>query len=387
MRRRRRGSCFGRGLQIFLWVLVILALGPSLVNLPRAWIACRVWDEVPETVPAFADMTTRVAVAKIPEYYRPESKTYLTLPEWYIVYSTEEYAVFLQDHRSGEFPYFKAVGQYWQSYVDVCRVIQGRYPFNGDSQFTLAFIGISFTAENMLKGAYEGTIGRFTEWISSATPTAEEVYAAQVAQEYGEFLHMTPWYFFPFGEKLRGLWNETSLSGPDPLRKWERKFALTIEYGGKLLYGGFTRWGAQATYGGADVEKIYVVTTGVTDDMLNNDLELIQKIDDQKQLIRITRFEYFSDTVPGLTERGLQFIEIAGNDEILFTLIGRQDADYSFDHGQYLFNLPILTHPSTSSGQAGLTRVAIRVRVADIGPFLQELKGKPDIRFEHMYDY
>ena len=380
MRRRRRGSCLGRGLQIFFWVLVVLALTPSLVHLPRAWIACRVWGKVPETVPAFADMTTRIAVAKIPEYYRPESKTYLTLPEWYIVYSTDEYAAFLQNHRSGEFPYFKAVGQYWQSYLDVCSVIKGRYPFNGDSQFTLAFIGISFTAENMLKGAYEGTIGRFTEWISSDTPTEEEVYAAQVAQEYGEFLHTTPWYFFPFGEKLRGLWNETSLSGPDPLRKWERKFALTIEYGGKVLYGGFTRWGAQATYGGADVEKIYAVTTGVTDDMLNDDLEVIQKIDDQKQLIRITRFEYFSDTVPGLTERGVQFIEIAGNDEILFTLLGPQDADYTFEHGEYLFDLPILTQP-------GLTRAAVKVHVADIGAFLQELKDKPDIRFEHMYDY
>lgn len=380
MRRRKRGSCFGLGLKICVWVLVIFALAPSLVNLPRVWIACRVLDEVEETGPTFDDAATQAAVAKIPQYYRPESKTYLTLPEWYIVYSTDEYAAFLRDHRSGEFPYFKAVGQYWQSYVDVCRVIQGRYPFNSDSQFTLAFIGISFTAENMLKGVYEGTISRFTEWISSDTPTAEEVYAAQVAQEYGEFLHMTPWYFFPFGEKLKGLWNETSLWGPDPLRKWERKFALTIEYGGKLLYGGFTKWGAQATYGGADVEKIYAVTTGVTDDMLNDDFEVIQKIDDQKQLIRITRFEYFSDTVPGLTERGVQFIEIAGNDEILFTLLGPQNADYAFEHGKYLFDLPILTRPS-------LTRAAIKVRVADIGPFLQELKSRPDIKFEHMYDY
>jgi hypothetical protein len=380
MDRRRRGSCSGRGFKIFIWALVILALGPSLVNLPRAWMACRVLDKIEETESTSDDEATRAAIGKIPEYYRPESKTYLTLPEWYIVYSTDEYAAFLQDHRSGEFPYFRAVGQYWQSYVDVCHAIQGRYPFNGDSQFTLAFIGISFTAENMLKGAYEGTIGHLTEWISSDTPTEEEVYAARVAQEYGEFLHMTPWYFFPFGEKLKSLWNETSLWGPDPLRKWERKFALTVEYGGKVLYGGFTRWGAQATYGGADVEKIYAVATGVMDDMLSNDLEVIEKIGEQKQLIRITRFEYFSDTLPGLTDRSVQFIEIAGNDEILFTLIGPQGADYTFEHGEYLFNLPIPTQP-------GLARAAIKVRLADIGPFLQELKGKPDIRFEHMYDY
>jgi hypothetical protein len=350
------------------------------VNLPRAWIACRIWDHPPAGEPASDDAAIREAVREIPDYYRPDSKTYLTLPEWYLVYSTDEYANFIATDSSSDFPYFRAVGQYWQSYVDVCNEIRGRYPFNGDSQFTLAFIGLSFTAENMLKGAYEGTIGRITDWISSDTPTEEEVYAAQVAREYGAFMHEIPWYFFPFKEKLQGLWKETSLWGPDPLRKWERKLALTIEYGGKLLYSSFTNLGAQATYGGADVEKIYAVSQGVTNDMLSKDLEVMEEIDGGRQLIRITRFEYFSDTVPGLLERGVRFEEIAGNREILFTLLGPEDADYSFEHGEYLFDLPVLTQP-------GQTRAAIKVRVGDMAQFFEELKGRQDIQFEHMYDY
>jgi hypothetical protein len=379
-KRRRRSGCLSQGIKIFIWAILLFALGPSLWNLPRAWITCRVWEKVPATEATSDDATMREAVQSIPDYYRPESKTYLTLPEWYIVYSTDEYAAFIQEHSSSDFPYFKAVGQYWQSFVDVCGVTKGRYPFNGDSQFTDAFIGISFTAEDMLKGTYEGTIGKVTDWVSSDKPTEEEMYAAKVAKEYGEFLHMTPWYFFPFGEKLKGLWSETSLWGPDPIRKWERKFELTIEYGGKALYGDFTNLGAKAAYGGADVEKIYAFTTGIKDDMLSKDLEVIRKLDEQTQLIRITRFEYFSDTVPGLTERGAQFIEIASNHEILFTLIGPADAKYDFEHGEYLFDLPILTQPK-------LTRVAVKVSVTDIGLFLKELKSRPDIKFEHMYDY
>ena len=367
-----------RGLKIFLIAVLVLALGPSLVNLPRVWVTCRVWEKVPETESTLDDEAMRNAIQKIPDYYRPESKTYLTLPEWYIVYSTDEYGAFLQNNRAGEFPHFKAVGQYWQSYVDVCREIQGRYPFNGDSQFTLAFIGISFTAENMLKGAYEGTLGRFTEWISSDTTTEEEVFAAQVAEEYGEFMHMTPWYFIPFKEKMHEL-GQISWWGPDPLRKWERKLALTIEYGGKVLYAGFTNLGAQATYGGADVEKVYAVGTGVMPDMLNPDLEIVEQAGDL-QLARITRFEVFSEIVPAITADGAQLVEVAGNDEILFTLIGAQEADYTFEHGTYLFDLPVLTQP-------GLTRVAVKVPVADIGPFLQELKDRSDVQFEHMYDY
>jgi hypothetical protein len=374
-RRRRRPGC----LAWFIGIVLLLALGPSLVNLPRAWVACRVWENPPAAASS-SDTAIREAVQDIPDYYRPESKTYLTLPEWYIVYSTDEYADFIADHSSSAFPYFRAVGQYWQSYVDVCNEIRGRYPFNGDSQFTLAFIGLSFTVENMLKGAYEGTIGRLTDWISSETPTEEEVYAARVAEDYGEFLHMTPWYFFPFKETLQGLWNDTSLWGPDPIRKWERKLALTIEYGGKFLYGSLTNLGAQAAYGGADVEKIYAVSEGVTEDMLNTDLEVVEEIAGQRQLIRITRFEYFSDTVPGLLERGVKLIEIAGNDEILITLLGSQDVDYNFEHGEYLFELPILTQP-------GQTRAAIKVPVTDMTQFFEELKGREDIQFEHMYDY
>ena len=375
-RRRRRPGC----LTIFILAVLLIALGPSLVNLPRVWIACRIWDNPPAEEPASDDPAVQVAVRDIPDYYRPESKTYLTLPEWYIVYSTDEYADFIATNSSSDFPYFSAVGQYWQSYVDVCNEIRGRYPFNGDSQFTLAFIGLSFTAENMLKGAYEGTIGRLTDWVSSDTPTEEEIYAARVAQEYGQFMHEIPWYFFPFKETLQGLWNETSLWGPDPIRKWERKFALTIEYGGKFLFGSFTNLGAQATYGGADVEKIYAVTRGVAEEMTSQDLEVVQEIAGERQLIRITRFEYFSDTVPGLLERGVEFIEVAGNDEMLVTLLGTQDADYNFEYGDYLFDLPILTQP-------GQTRSGIKVRVGDLPLFFEELKRREDVRFEHMYDY
>lgn len=369
-----------RGIWIFIGLLLIIALGPSLVNLPRVWVACRVWDTPESAEPTSTDAATRTVTDAIPDYKREEDKTYLTLPEWYIVYSTDEYADFIANDSSSDFPYFKAVGQFWQSYVEVCEEIRGRYPLNGGQHFTDAFIGISFTAENMLKGAYEKTIGRVTDLISSDIPTEEEVFAARVAKEYGAFLHETPWYFFPFKETLQALWSETSMWGPDPIRKWERKLALTVEYGGKILYAGFTNLGAQATYGGADTSKIYAVTEGLTADMASDNLEIKQQIGDNRQLIYITRFEYLSVNAPQLMERGMSFVEIAGNDEILFTVLGPQDTEYNFEHGEYLFDLPILTQP-------GLTRAAIKVRVADMHLFLQELKGKTDMQFEHFYDY
>jgi hypothetical protein len=256
--------------------------------------------------------------------------------------------------------------------------VQGKYPFNNEHQFALGFIGVSFTAENMLKGVYEGTVGRLAEWTASE-PTEEEIYAARVAKEYGEFLHMTPWYFFPFRERLQGLWAETDSWGPNPIRKWERKLSLSAEYGLKILYAGLTRLGAEAAYGGADVEKIYAVTEGLTGEMLSSDLEWMKDIDENRKLIRITRFERFTRLVPGLTENGLRFIEIAGNDEILATVFAPRAEEYSLTYGEPLFDLPVLTDPQR-------TRLAVRVRLEDLRLFLDELEHSP-YQLEHLYDY
>ncbi len=359
--------------------LFLVAIGPSIVGLSRALTACQVWATAQETESALPDEMTRELIQDIPTYARAESNTYLTLPEWYIVYSTDEYAAFIANNPPSQFPYFKSVGQYWDSYVNVCTVIKGKYASNSDYHATLGIIGFSFTAENMIKGMYEMTIGRLAEATSNGEATQEEIYARVVAKEYGEFLHVTPWYLFPFKEKLQGLWNETDNSGPNLIRKWERKIALTLEYGSKMLYGGLLNYAANATYGGPDTSKIYAVTEGVTSDLASADLEII-KDNGQRQLIYITRFEAFTKNVPGLTERGLRFVEIAGNDELLFTLIGPADLDYSFQNGKYLFKLPILTQP-------GLARLAIQVRVADVHLFLEELKSRSDVQFEHIYDY
>lgn len=363
----------------FLIFLLSIALLPSVWGLGKAALICQGWKDVEEAESTPADEKTRSVTSQVTDYARPESQTYLTVPEWYIVYSADEYGAFIQNHSSSDFPYFKAVGQYWQSYYDVCEQVRGKYPNNASAQFVLGFIGVSFTAENMLKGVYEFTLGRVFDWFAKA-PTEEEKFAADVAVEFGAFLHNTPWYLFPFDEKLKELWTETSFWGPGILRKWERKIALTVEYGVKALYGGITRAGSQATYGGPDESKIYAVTNNATNEMASDDFEIIQPIDDTRQLIYITRFEVFSTIVPELMKQGLSFIEIAGNDEIVVTTLGKQDASYDFQYGEYLFDLPILT-------QAGETRAVIKVRVDELHLFLDELENKSDIRFEHIYDY
>lgn len=76
-----------------------------------------------------------------------------------------------QAHLPSGFPYFRAIEQYWST---------------------------SFTVEYALKGAYENTVGRLTEWIGGHAPTGEDRYAARVAHDYGAFVQDRPFYEFPF---------------------------------------------------------------------------------------------------------------------------------------------------------------------------------------------
>jgi hypothetical protein len=313
---------------------------------------------------------------------RPEEQTYLTLPEWYIVYSADEYAAFLADHNPSGFPYFTAVWQFWEAYYDVCTVTRDRYPFNADTQLMLAVIGVSFTAENMVKGIYENTVGRAAEWTSSGGPTPEEEYGRQVAAEYGRFLHTIPWYNFAFWPKIEPLWS-TSLAGPNVVRKAERRLALTTEYAIKGGYGWIIKQGTESVYAPEDLE-ILARVEGVTPDLLQQEsqLTLVEASDTQPDLVSLPRYEAFTVLVPKLVERGVRFFEIAGNDEIMITVLAPRDWRWSPEHGDLLFSLPIPSRPDR-------TRLAVRVPIASLHTTIGSLAraAGEGVTLEHIYDY
>ncbi|MEZ4657364.1 MAG: hypothetical protein R2911_07315 [Caldilineaceae bacterium] len=365
-RLKRIGTVFG----ILIGVLLIIALIP-LVGVA---VACRPFGEAPVN-----DAGQNVSTVDAGEA-RPEDQTYLTFPEWYIVYSADEYAAFVADNPPSRFPYWAAIGQYWRSYYDVCAVTRERYAFNGGYHLTLVVIGVSFTYEDLFKGLYEKTIGRATEWVSSPELTSEDAYARQVAKEYGDFIHTIPWYEFPFDQKLRGLWRQTPLWGPNAIRKWERKLALSVEYGGKALYGRLIRQGTAAAYGAEELE-IQAVVSGVNEQLLRAQpaVKLVRKLDENRVLISMPRYEAFTQLAPRLAAQGVQFIEIAGNDQILVTLIAPDDWRYDLPAGEPLFVMPVLIASRNS-------RIAVETPVSELHRLLNALKNSP-ARLEHIYDY
>ena len=168
-------------------------------------------------------------------YRRKQANTFFTFPEWYIVYSFEDFGRFLDSSSESQFGYLSHILGFWRSFCTINRAV----PESGESRFdvkTMIYvIGVSYSVEYAIKGFYENTIGRITEWIRGSARTPQDDYARKVVQDYAAFLYTIPWYKFPFGEKLDGL---MAISAPTPssIRSWERDFALGAEYFVKIGY-------------------------------------------------------------------------------------------------------------------------------------------------------
>ena len=313
-------------------------------------------------------------------YERDEERTYLTFPEWFIVYISQDYGKFLQGHRPSGFAYFSAVWDFWSSYCGVTRTTTARYPMNWGAHTVIYVIGVSHSMEYLGKGIYENTIGRIFELLAFGTRTQEERYAQRVAEDYGRFLNTTPWFEYPFWEKLTGLWRQTNLTGDGAVRKWERKLVLSIEYALKAGYG----WAIRAATGAAydpPPEKIAAVVGPATETFLTVDerIDILERFGGGLYLVRLPRYEAFTEITRRLGSRSVPFVEIAGNDEILVTALMRQGVRFSAPGAERIFSMTISTRP-------GRLRQGFSVKVSELTNVLRTI-NRSGGEFEHAYDY
>ena len=310
-------------------------------------------------------------------YRREEASTFLTLPEWYIVYNTEEYARFIGAERPSAFPYVGSIRQYWRYYGGVCAATKGTYQFSWGNHVMLAVIGSSFTIEYIIKGLYENSIGRLAEWAGRDTP--EDAFAHKTAVEYGTFMHTVPWYEFPFFTKLKQLWSSTPLGGPRLVRKWERKLALTAEYGAKGIYGWIIGLASGATYGAEDL-RIHAWVENASDDIFGDGvIKKVKQLGARTYIVTIPRYEAFTTRTLTLISQGVRFVDIAGNDDILVTVLTPASVKLPADTGAVLIDETLLTDRSTR-------RAGLRVPVRTLHETVSRLQ-QAGVRVEHIYDY
>ncbi|MFM0313834.1 hypothetical protein PQR36_03040 [Paraburkholderia nemoris] len=312
---------------------------------------------------------------------RGTEQTLLTFPEWYLVHSPAEYARIVQHEPSHDFPFLDQIGQLWSSYATVTREqMHDNYPLNPGYHVMIWVIASSTTMEYALRSLYENTVGRASWLLGGKKLTDEDRYGAEAAQEYVDFIRQEPWYLFDFGARLRHLWSDVPLWGPDLVRKWERRYALTTEYAIKAVYGKLIEKATRATYTPA------LMTTDVVVDRLPDGwsapahVSVLARLPDGRALLALPRYFDFRLAATTLAQQGIHLTDIAGNTSvILVTVWAKDDAPLPAGNGRILFEQPLAMPAHTR-------RVALLMPVRDLSDFLAAA-GKNGLVTEHVYDY
>lgn len=308
---------------------------------------------------------------------RGEDQTYLTLPEWFLVHSPEEYANYLGKGKSpSHFPFWGHIEQFWETYKGSYDVTKDKYPFNTEYHVMVMTIGVSTTIEYIVKGIYESFAGKFTEMFDDNTQ--EDRYAAKIAKEYVDFIKIEPWYKFDFNKALKGLWSESDLfSGGNIIRKIERRYALSTEY---LIKSGYAYIIKKATAASFTPPIPYssVLIKGNYENYDNNIVNL--GMNGENNMLRLPRYGEFTPNLIKVANSNKDFVEIAGNNSNITIAVL---VDKNFDERQYPYKIfilqPILTEESTK-------RVVYEVPIKDLASMLRNLSSK-NIKIEHIYDF
>jgi hypothetical protein len=292
------------------------------------------------------------------EDVRPADQTFLTFPEWYLVFSPEEQADYYAHTTSTTFPFMTHTAQIWESYKIMNDQIKDNFPPNDGYHLMIRVIGVSASAEYTVKAWYELVAGRITD--TTIPVTEEDVFNARFTREYVDFINDLPWYQFDFKKRLGELWSATPFFGDHMLRKMERRYILTSELMIKYAYGKLIGLGTQQVYDEA------LLTTAV---ILDND-----------SLVHLPRYNRFAGAAAALARQGHSFKEIAGNNSaIVVTIITNTDSNDTFEGTQKVFTQLISSDPRWK-------RVALVVPGPGLHTLLLQLE-RQEVQVEHVFDY
>lgn len=300
-----------------------------------------------------------------PKWQRAESRTLMTYPEWHIVHAYDDYAKVIATGDPHDFGYLRAVVGFWTALCPLSQASSAMGGVTSETKMTIYTIGVSFTAELMAKALYEETIGRVVTVLRGEARAPLDDLSAGQAADYADFLQQVPWYKWDFVSDRAAL----SDAAGDSLRDRERALALGLEYEAKAAYAGVIE---QAVAGvGADQLRIRSVVSGLSAEALQGipDVAVIEETTDGT-MIETPRYRVFTGILAALAEAGAEMVEIAGNDEILFTMTSNspssEGALYSFPRQGY-----------------GDWRHLIVVPVRDLADQLRGVEGT----LEHVHDY
>ncbi|MCW7465053.1 hypothetical protein EHQ75_14605 [Leptospira levettii] len=313
------------------------------------------------------------------EHIRPGDQTFLTFPEWYLVHSPKEQAMYFRSNTSSTFPYWEHVLQLWKSYMIVSDQILESYEFNYGYHLMIVVLTVSTTVEYGAKQVYEKMIGRITSNSEDQALTEEDQFNAKFTQSYVDFILQTPWYEYNFFQELKTLWIDVPLFGDHMIRKWERRYYLTTDIFVKAVYGFLIKKATKATY-----EDPILGTAIVLDESIptNDKIQLLNGNDPFHSVYLIPRYADFHPTLESiLIGKTVELQEIAGNSSatLVTVLLKKNESLPKIPDSKTVFRQDIMTRP-------GENRYALVSKVQNLKSMLEILREQ-NIEIEHIYDF
>jgi hypothetical protein len=352
--------------------LAICLGGLLLISaVPVLWIEARCMEPYRPAATSFKSLLPAAD-------HRDEINSYLTYPEWAVVHAYADLAAATRNGSESDYNYFGAIRRFWSSLCSIRKMASTRGQISGDYRLSLHVIGLSFTGEMAIKGAYEKTLGRLTAVIRGSKRTPEDDFALRLADDYAEFLRQVPWYEYPFGTKLKQFWIETPVFAGNPVRKLERRIALTMEWGTKALYAQLIGFGAAAVRAPLRIRSV-VAGLDSSDVAADPRIKLVQTVGTGMAMIETDRYSTFTDIMRGLAARGRDFTDIAGNQNILVTVFAPNGKTGLPEGATQLFEVPVVARP-------GWRRLALDVKVKSLTDVIRKF-DQTGLVLEHVYDY
>jgi len=311
-------------------------------------------------------------------YFRDEAQSFLTVPEWYLVFNPKEYADYLEEgNNPSDFPFYASVDEYWTLYDRSMKLVSSAYAENEEYNTMLQVIGVSITLEYTAKMLYENTIGRVFSWFSNGTNSDEESVIIDAQRAYSDFIYDRAWYEFSFMPWVKKVWGVSNTAESNWLRKIERTLFFTVEFTFKAGYAKLIEWGARASYE-EPVTEIYLLITTTDSLQTSENFRIVHEAGDKK-IISIKRWGVFTKTVLDLNDKDIKIAEIGGNDEIVVSILTDGNKQNIFADDELLYESRIVT-------AATRIRQVYLLPVDRLLSFITQAEAA-GVEVEHVFDY
>ena len=309
-----------------------------------------------------------------PAYWRAEANTYLTYPEWHIVYAYDGLAETLKTSDEYSFGYLKSIAGFWSSTCQMMRHADAHGGADGETRLMVHTIGVSFTLEMLMKAGYEERIGRLFAAVRGEGKTPQDLIARDMAIDYAAFLRQTPWYKYDFA-----VWRSKLDAAPvtDTLRGWERRLALGGEWSAKIAYAQAIAAGVAAT------GEAKLIIRSLVSDLPSTDLAGLAGVKLVEEtpagaIIETDRYDAFTKIIAAVAAKGGRFVEIAGNDDIMASVLLAPGEVYA-GPGSEIARV-------NRDGFEG-DRVLATLKTADLGTLFSAYPAAAGRGVEHVFDY